>query len=385
MVIRTCVVVLGLLVACGGGGSAPAPEPVPQLGDPNPGLSIDQRETFERGLAVFERRFTRTEGHGPEFNTSSCRSCHSIPTTGGSAPLYRNFQILGNGDGGGFQPVLPDGRLVLRNFSYERSVREPMPADATIKAQRNAPPMFGLGLLERIDDFDIIARHDPNDADRDGISGRMNIDDTRIGRFGYKAQSGSLVAFVRGPIFNHMGITTDPLRIPPGTGFRFIAQQNAPETSTTDEDGSPDPELSNEDLFDLVFFVRELAPPAPLPMDAEATRGEALFDQVGCAACHVPNLVRSGDPVFAYTDLLLHDMGDERADGVRDGVATGREFRTAPLWGLRHHAPYLHDGRADTVDAAIRLHGGEAQSSRDAYVALSPADRAAILAFLETR
>jgi CxxC motif-containing protein (DUF1111 family) len=136
---------------------------------------------------------------------------------------------------------------------------------------------------------------------------------------------------------------------------------------------------------DLVIFLRELAAPAPLPMDETARRGEGLFFATGCAKCHIPNLRQAGEPALAYTDLLIHDMGPQLADQVTQLLATGSEFRTQPLWGVRHHAPFLHDGRAATIDEAIRLHGGEAQGVRDAYVALPQADKDAILGFLETR
>jgi CxxC motif-containing protein (DUF1111 family) len=160
---------------------------------------------------------------------------------------------------------------------------------------------------------------------------------------------------------------------------------SVPAEPTTDNDGVPDPELSFQDPSDLLVFVRELGPPPPEPMSFAARRGERVFEEVGCASSHIPNLVRSGQPLLAYSDLLLHDMGTELADGVDMDLATGSEFRTQPLWGLRHHAPYLHDGRADSVEAAILLHGGEAQRSRDEFAALREAERADLIAFLETR
>jgi CxxC motif-containing protein (DUF1111 family) len=369
----------------GGGGPGPNPVPLPQLGDPNPGLTPAMRAVFDAGREVFERHFRRSEGHGPDFNADSCKSCHSIPVSGGSSPLYRNFLLVGRTVNGVMAPVLENGVPVARNFSYTRVAREPIPATADIRAQRNAPPMFGLGVLERIDDFDVVVYNDPNDADGDGISGRVNLEFGNLGRFGYKAQSRSVEGFTRGPLFNHMGITTNPLTAPAIAGLRTIAQVSVPDDPNFDDDGVPDPELSNEDLFALVVFVREIAPPAPLPMDAVALQGEQLFESVGCAKCHVPNLVRSGTPVYAYTDLLIHDMGASLADGVTQGLATGSEFRTQPLWGVRHSAPYLHDGRADTLDKAILMHDGEALAIRNAYAARSAPEREAILRFLETR
>jgi len=383
------ILVAGIAVACGGGGGGDAPPPAPTpiaLGDPMPGLSPAMLDAFERGREVFLHRFTRSEGHGPDFNTSSCRSCHENPVTGGSSPLYRNFVLVANVGAGGFLPAMEDDQFVARTFSYERKQRETIPANADVVAPRNAPPMFGIGMLDSIPVADIRANEDPNDLDGDGISGRINLDASRLGRFGYKAQNANLEGFIRGPLFNHMGITSDPIS-PTLTGDEFtsIAQVGVPDESTTDNDGVADPEISNADLSDLLVFTSSLAPPAPLPMNAEALRGEQLFDQVNCTACHIPNLVGSGTPIRAYSDLLLHDMGPGLADGVFQGRATGSEFRTQPLWGLRHTAPFLHDGRAATIERAIEFHGGEAEDARNAFVALVPADRAAVIAFLETR
>ena len=368
-----------LAVACGGSGGGPIlTTGTAKLGEANPGLTAEQVASFARGKAVFERRFGLADGHGPDFNTSSCRSCHEIPTSGGSSPLYRNFSIVANRNGNVMVPVLDDEQLVARTFSYVRPMREAIPAGAQIVAQRNAPPMFGVGLFARLTNDEILANRDTNDIDGDGVSGRINVDGVLVGRFGYKAQEANMEDFVRGPIFNHMGITTDPLSF-------GSPQVPAPEIPTRDNDGVPDPELSFQELTDLVFYSEQLAPPQPLPLDETATNGAALFTQIGCAKCHIPNIAPSKLTVDPYTDLLLHDMGPALDDGVVMGVAGSSEFRTQPLWGLRHHAPYLHDGRADTVDDAIRLHGGEAQAIRDAYVALAAGDRDAILAFLETR
>jgi len=386
---RYAIWMLALLVgACGSGGGGdpdPQPQPLPQLGDPNPGLTPQMRAAFDRGREVFDHHFRRSEGHGPDFNTDSCKSCHGVPVSGGSAPLYRNFLLVGRNAGGTMVPVMDNDIPVARNFSYTRVAREPIPAIADIRAQRNAPPMFGLGVLERIDDLDVVVYNDPADSNGDGISGRVNLELGNLGRFGYKAQARSVEGFVRGPLFNHMGITTNPLTAPGLAGFEAIAQVSAPDDPNADDDGVADPEMGNDDLFALVVFVREIAPPAPLPMDAVAQQGEQLFETVGCAKCHVPNLVRDGTPVYAYTDLLIHDMGASLADGVIQGLATGSEFRTQPLWGVRHSAPYLHDGRADTLDKAILMHDGEALAIRNAYAARTPAEREAIVRFLETR
>lgn len=344
-----------------------------QLGDPLPGLNPGQMAAFERGEMIFKHRFTRSEGHGPHFNTDSCVSCHELPVAGGSSPLYRNFYIARNTDQSNF---FLDNQLVARQFSYTRTARESM-IGAPIVAQRNTPPLFGIAQFERIGNLDIARNADPNDNDADGISGRVSIDDGTTGRFGYKAQEGGLEDFVRGPLFNHMGITTDPLP--------SVAQATFPRQPTRDDDGVPDPELGSNDIADIIAWMRGLAPPQPLPMDTEARQGETLFSQVGCAKCHIKNLVTNGVAINAYTDLLIHDMGPNLADGIVMGSATGTEFRTQPLWGLRHHAPYLHDGRADTITDAIMLHDGEGRASRNAFAALSASEQAAVIKFLETR
>ena len=377
--------VLGLLLvsACGGGGTEGVA--AAQLGDPNPDLTPEMQAAFERGRDVFVRRFVRAEGHGPDFNVNSCKACHEIPVVGGSAPLYRNFFLVGRVQpDGSFKPAMEGNQPVARTFSYVRTQRETIPPD-TLVAQRSAPPIFGLGVFERLSDVEIAAHADPTDLDGDGISGRNNIDGPLVGRFGYKSQEGSLIDFVRGPFFNHMGITSNFPVIPPPGQLVAAPQVAPPALPLTDTDGVPDPEISDEDLVDLVMFLRELAPPVPLPMDGTARRGESLFESTGCAKCHVPNLKQTGEPALAYTDLLIHDMGPDLADGVRQLLAQGNEFRTQPLWGVRHHAPFLHDGRAATLDDAIRLHGGEAEAVRNAYAALPEADRDAIVAFLETR
>jgi len=163
---------------------------------------------------------------------------------------------------------------------------------------------------------------------------------------------------------------------------------------TTDNDGIPDPEIEHEDLGDLIAFTRFLAPPQPkAELDASELNGQALFDSLDCSACHIPSLESSRfGPVNAYSDLLIHYMGPGLADNIGFGTPqassidpghNGSEFRTAPLWGVRHFAPYLHDGRAKTLEDAILWHGGEAQAARDAFDALAQQDKDDLIAFLE--
>jgi len=156
----------------------------------------------------------------------------------------------------------------------------------------------------------------------------------------------------------------------------------------SDDDGVPDPELSASDAEDIAFFMAMLAGPPRLDVDDQNTesvaRGSELFSTVGCAACHVPTLPSSLGDVPLFSDLLLHEILPAGSTGIADGDASPREFRTPPLWGLRSTPPYLHDGRADTIDQAIRAHAGEALRAVVNYFALTPADRVALLEFLNS-
>jgi CxxC motif-containing protein (DUF1111 family) len=209
----------------------------------------------------------------------------------------------------------------------------------------------------------------------------------------------SIEGFIRGPLFNHLGITSDPLpqrlkaRLPVPSGLCGVhdnngtsveCQASAPEEPTRDNDAVSDPELSAQDLFDLVSFVMLTAAPRPEPLTEETQRGRALFEQARCDACHTPTLRSPRGLIPLYSDLLLHDMGAALADGIPMKDASGSEFRTQPLWGVAAGGPYLHDGRADTLHDAIAMHGGEAQASRDRYMALSPEDQQRVIAFLRS-
>jgi CxxC motif-containing protein (DUF1111 family) len=397
---------------------SPAPPPVPSdifgaLGEVVPYATAEQRAAFERGLAAVRHHFTPSEGLGPHFNLTSCGGCHEKPAFGGSAGRYRDFLLVQQRTADGAQfPVGVNG--VQPQFDLA-AVRHPDAEGANVLATRNPIPIFGLGLLAEISEESILAHADPDDRDGDGISGRPNYDRGFVGRFGRKAQTVSIEGFIRGPLFNHLGLTSNPLpdalkarlpvpsaSLPEVGGLReglgagrdadggddvgrvAMAQASAPDEPTFDDDGVPDPEIGERDLFDIVSFSMLLAAPRPDAPTPETEAGRARFSEIGCASCHVPTLVSPRGSIPAYSDLLLHDMGPELADGIVMGLAGPSEFRTQPLWGVAAVGPYLHDGRADTLDEAIRWHGGEARRARDAYVALPEAERARILAFLES-
>jgi len=214
------------------------------------------------------------------------------------------------------------------------------------------------------------ALEDPEDADADGISGRVHVlSDGRVGKLGWKADVPTLADFTRDAGTNELGLTLDAH---PTSGFG----------RTEDDDGVADPEFAPTDADDLTFYMTQLAPPPAGPDDPE---GEALFDAVGCASCHVPELPHAQGPLRAYTDLLLHRMAGEDTPGIPSQDAGPQEFRTAPLWGIATSAPYLHDGRADTLHDAIEGHGGEAEGAKTAYQALTLSEQQRLLDFLGSR
>ncbi|MBX2799626.1 MAG: c-type cytochrome [Myxococcales bacterium] len=377
------------------------------MGEPLPSASEEQLAAFERGKAVVEHRFTREEGLGPAFNVTFCGSCHERPTFGGAAGLYRNFFIGGRRTEDGaffFAESAGNDSGVIRMYNYgpDYDARPEVPASTTVITQRNPIPFFGVGLLAELTNDELLKRVDENDEDEDGISGRANFDRGFVGRFGAKSQTVSIEGFIRGPLMNHLGITTDPLTeeqraqlpvdssstqtgrlvIPGLESLQAILQAAAPDGPLTDDDPVADPEMSGQDLFDLVTFSMLLAAPQPEALDEERLAGMQAFDEVGCASCHTPRLQGPRGALPVYSDLLVHDMGPELDDGLVMKDAGTSEFRTQPLWGLSAVGPYLHDGRAETVEEAIEWHGGEAEAARDAYLALSQADQDAVVEFL---
>lgn len=376
------LVVLTLMNAAGNMSCPRTPQP----GDPLPGLTAQELDRFERGREVFQRKFTPETGLGPLFNADNCAECHEDPAIGGTGD-ERETHIAVAGPNGSCDPLTSQGGPVFQNHvtpALQAALgieEEPRPTGNVVQAVRTIPDIFGFGLLDAVPDKELLARADSGDYDHDGISGRAHrTADGHVGRFGRKAAFASLDEFNAGALLIEQGITspTNPVEetiggkpIPPGV------------------DPVPEPEMSAEDLRLLDDFVRFLAPPAHLPFNFEAERGRLIFGSIGCASCHTPVLVTGRSPVKAlnerrveaYSDLLLHDMGEARAD-ICLGQATPAEFRTEPLMGLRLLKQFLHDGAASTIEQAIDLHAGEAQRSKERFDKLKPAERAAVLHFL---
>lgn len=367
---------------------------------PLPGLTDAEMAAFARGDAEFGRRFAPNSGLGPIFNDVSCSECHSGD---GRGRRENSLLRIGSVDDGFLIHV---GGPQIQDKAIPGAEFERVPEGVAVSV-RLPPPVFGVGLMEAIPDATILALADPDDVDGDGISGRANIVSSadfvpgsepgggsgpRVGRFSRKAQVSSLLEQVVEAYHQDIGITSD-----------FLPAENRnPMSSIPVEaaDRTADPEIPASTVQAVVHYLRTLAPPEPGALTPRREEGRQLFTSVGCSACHVPTL-RTGPNAIAaladrdvtlYSDLLLHDMGDALADDRPDGGATGREWRTTPLWGLRlirqflnGDAFLLHDGRARTVEEAILLHGGEAQAVRDAFAALSAEQRAALLDFVESR
>ena len=274
----------------------------------------------------------------------------------------------------------------------------------TMLSPRIAPQMIGLGLLEAVPAADILARVDENDANNDGISGRASIVPSAeygvpmLGRFGWKGGAPTVREQSAGAFSGDMGLST--YLHPKESGDCTTAQPDclaAPNGAQYVHDGQ---EVSDESLTLVTFYARNLAVPERRGMDDPTVlRGKAVFYTLNCTGCHTPKHVthrladqpeQSFQLIWPYTDLLLHDMGAGLADNRPEGRATGREWKTPPLWGIgltaqvSGHTEFLHDGRARNILEAILWHGGEAQAQRDAVATLSKPDRDALIAFLES-
>ncbi len=368
-------------------GALSACRPKVQPGDPLPGLSQDQRARFELGKAVFDSVFAPQTGLGPLFNSTACGECHEEPKAGGSGDEIELHAIRFLG--GACDPLAGEGGPVIQQLVTPQLRaalgidKEPLPSEATAQAHRTTPVIFGRGLLDLVPDSLILSYADPDDRDRDGISGRPNrFVDGRLGRFGRKALVPRLDEFNAGAFVAEQGITNPAVPTEETIGGQAIPPGVDP---------TPEPEITQEQLDRTNDFVRFLAVPSPARQGRQARSGRETFGKIGCQRCHVTELVTGPSPVPAlnrqrfpaYTDLLLHDMGRDLAD-ICLGLALPSEFRTEPLIGLRFVKAFLHDGRAASVEQAIELHAGEATPARNHFQALPPEARAALLAFLST-
>lgn len=389
-----------------------------------------------------------SDGLGPFYNARSCQSCHVrdgrgvVPAPGETAvSLFLRLSVPPRTDeerallASGALSVLPEptyggqlqnaavhglsaeGRMTL-DYAEETvelaggetvSLRRPtygvadlsygpMSAEVMI-SPRLAPPMIGLGLLEAIPEADIVARADPDDADGDGISGRAQRigRDGRLGRFGWKAGQPDVAAQSADAFAGDIGLSTPLDHRSRGDCTAAQADCMAAPVGEDPVEGVEVPKV----LFDYaVFYARHLAVPGrPRAAEPDVRAGEALFAAAGCASCHAPAQVTgtlgvdpelAGQRIHPYTDLLLHDMGPDLADGRPEARASGSEWRTPPLWGIGLTArvtgrtEFLHDGRARSLLEAILWHGGEAAAARARVVAMTPDERRQLIEFLNS-
>ncbi|MFW5904814.1 MAG: di-heme oxidoredictase family protein [bacterium] len=361
-------------------------------GDPLPGLTEEQEVRFRQGHALFQKIFTPEEGLGPLFNENACNACHTDPADGGTGDqfLQRAAHFTENG---GCDLLLDEGGDNLRQqvtpaLAAHGVEGDTVPGRANATGRFDVPFVFGLGLVEAIPEATILSREDPEDRNRDGVSGRASRDEEgRVLRFGRKAHIATLLEFNEEAARLEMGLTTpmNPEEVGPNRGAVMSGT-----------DPAADPEVDMETLELLTDFVRFLAPVSRiLPEDPDelalVERGERLFDEIGCSACHRPSMETGPHEVEAldrkrvhlYSDLLLHDMGPTLADVCGPDAGTS-ELRTEMLMGLSYRNQFLHDGRARSLQDAIELHGGEASRARDRFLELSWGNRGALIRFLDT-
>lgn len=410
---------IGLLVlftaAC-----APEPEDHEHLEGPVDDLSNEQLRTFAIGDDTFGKFFTPAEGLGPRFNQASCESCHPNDGAGDPNTMFLRFGRL---VGDTFDPLTELGGPQLQDRAILGFLPETLPDEANAVTGLIGPAVTGLGYLEAVEEATLWAMEDPDDENGDGIRGRVQLvkatediarmvarenstrpannrieeyDGFYIGRFGRKSVTTSLLHQTVNALSEDMGLTSTYAPI------GLLSPNDGGYPGTSDLVGATDKsiEISNAMLNSLVFYMKTLRVPDRRNENApEVLAGEQTFDDIGCTSCHRPTLTTGPSPIEAldqvefhpYTDLLLHDMGDELDDGYTEGHAKPSEWRTTPLWGLglRRDAQggklfLLHDGRAESFDEAIDYHGGEASAARTAYQALSSADQANLRAFLES-
>ncbi len=404
------------------------------------------RELFAREWVVGDKRSVAGDGLGPVYNDRSCQSCHHQGGVGGGGGIDRNIEIAtanaaGFASGGGFaysfsmsfgdagfhyqignpnpstkaqtppidlaqlvaiHPGFRDGRSVVLhrygpdvNYALYRERVPGVHGTITITTSlRNPPPLFGAGLIDAIpDDVLITASKKRFTGSFSAIKGRVNrLPDGRLGRFGWKAQTATLREFVLSAAANEMGLELPDQHQGADPRFPPLAARGV--------------DMSQDECDSLIAYVANLPAPrvmAPADPKAEAQvkAGASIFKSIGCAHCHVPKL---GDLAGLYSDLLLHEMSPTLSDTGSYGVFDGRpdapppparaanprnepgaklgEWRTPPLWGLRNSAPYLHDGRAATIDQAITLHGGQGTLSAQRYARLSERERLQLEEFL---
>lgn len=412
---------------------------------PAPNLSVAQRGEFFIGNAFFNSPWvgapasaSARDGLGPLFNARSCDQCHNNdgrgrpPVKDDEPPvsLVLQFATSTPGDnnepqadphyGVNFNPfaigsIPAEGKARIRHhevkgeygdgtpytllapeYSFEDLAYGELAADTKL-SPRVAPAVFGSGLLEAIPESQILERNDPEDLNKDGISGHPNhvwdplTQSAQLGRFGWKLNQPSIAHQTAAAFSSELGMSSS---------FRPDQICTAAQTACAAAPTGGQPEISDEIFNHMVTYQRMLAVPKRRNLDSpQVKRGAELFAHAGCESCHRATFKTgeindqpwlSGQTIHPFTDMLLHDMGPGLADGRADFAASGSEWRTQPLWGIglqktvNGHTRLLHDGRARDASEAILWHGGEAERAKETFRQLSKEDREALLQFIDS-
>jgi CxxC motif-containing protein (DUF1111 family) len=395
-------------------------------GEMLPNLTSQEREVFCAGKEAFLRRnsvqgekmYPDTEvGLGPLYNLDSCGGCHAHPTPGGSSPRINpqhaaatragaantipEFVTL---DGPAYQVRVAGKGEVFPLFSIggrkdAPDCAQPQPDLGGMhrrgKLRMRIPtPLYGAGLIEAIPVQEIVSNQerDREAKSRLGIRGRVHwVAPGIAGRFGWKAQSASLEEFAAEAYWTEQGVTNDRF---PSERVPVCAVNRLPED--TFKLGGKRGVDGWSNVVRFAYFMRLLGPPVEPAATDTVREGQALFVSAGCTGCHTPVMktgasaytILANQEVRLYSDLLLHNMGGTLADDIPQGEASGTEFRTAPLWGLRYRLFLLHDGRSRSIEDSVRAHGTDARSEAYAsvrrFVGLSDQERLALIEFLKT-
>ena len=371
-----------------------SPEEDEILDGPLEGLTTEQKKMFLKGDVAFnDEVFSKENGLGPIFVATSCGTCHAGD---GKGHPFSSLTRFGQSDTIGNQ-FLHLGGPQLQHRSINGFQPETIPAGATFSLF-TPPANTGLGFVEAVSDATLLSLADERDANGDGISGRPNWisvpqysalrpgtierDGKYVGRFGKKAAVYDLLQQTVNAYNQDMGVNST---------YEHFNTYNGQDA---------DPEVTNQTVQDVVFYLQTLkAPVQRTPNEPDVQAGKQLFLNIKCGSCHTPQMQTGNFPVaalsnktfFPFSDFLLHDMGPQLNDGYTEGTALTSEWRTPPLWGLglsknSQGGEYflLHDGRARSIEQAILLHGGEAQQSKASFQNLSPSDKSRLIKFLES-
>jgi CxxC motif-containing protein (DUF1111 family) len=366
---------------------------------PIDGVGSELARAFDLGDALFDLPFREADGLGPLFVRTACSSCHEEGARGPGLVQKMSIVLADGITASSDQSRLPFGHTVRQGLAAGASTAIVPPAgDPTVKVSiRLGPPLLGRGYVEAIADAEIERVAAEQRSRLDGIRGRVQRvtygsrtnaegdsifrhapgETGLIGRLGLKARIATLDDFVADAFQGDMGMTT-PMR-----------PEELPNPDRLTDDRRPGVDVSLEHVNRIALYLRLIAIPKRIGL---TDAGRALFDRAACNACHVPSMKTRADHPLAvlagvdapiYSDLLLHDMGASLADGVREGDASSRDWRTTPLIGLRFSKTFLHDGRATTIEAAIEAHDGEAHAASETFRALRTEERRTLLAFVE--